>query len=56
MDEINVYQKILVKLQYKITQKVFYGGFDDAEKRGLLVTLDILSEFQEKYLVGDEHE
>lgn len=56
MDEINVYQKIFVKLQYKMTQKVFYAGVGEPEKHGLLIALEILSELQDKYLIGDEHE
>lgn len=56
MEEINVYQKILVKLQSDITRKILYGGFDEAEKRGAMISLNVLAELQEKILTGDKHE
>lgn len=56
MDEINVYQKILVKFQGEIARKILYGGFDEAEKRGAMISLNVLAELQEKILTGDKHE
>lgn len=56
MGEINVYQKILVKFQNDITRKILYGGFDEAEKRGAMISLNVLAELQDKFLTGDKNE
>lgn len=56
MDEINVYQKILIKYQSDMAKKILYGGFDESEKRGALISLSLLAELQANFLLGDKYE
>lgn len=54
MEDINVYQKILVKYQKDIMSKINYLGLNEDEKRGVLIGITLLADIQAEMFLGED--